>query len=188
MSGDDCGATSITSELHYTMGRDHGTGTLDVDIWVCESGGKRRWYDTLNLSETERSEIHVTTTKNKIKKDCVFVREIGSVDTVQEREARKKIILKLYAKRTFSPGRPSDRRTTAYKVTGELIKIKRRECEGAHVFATDFPARFFLVEPFRSLVTFKADNNVTLNGAKRANFGCARGACHRTNSNIERCR
>lgn len=59
--------------------------------------------------------------------------------------------------------------------------------KAAHVFATDFPTRFFFVEPFRSLIAFEADNNVALDGTKRADFWCASGARHRSNGDIERC-
>jgi hypothetical protein len=66
--------------------------------------------------------------------------------------------------------------------------IERDNKKDAYIFATDLPTRFLLVESFGELVTFKTDDDITLNGTKRADFGSSCGTRHGTNGNIKWCR
>ena len=66
--------------------------------------------------------------------------------------------------------------------------INRDDEKGAYIFATDFPTGFLLVKSFGKLVAFETDDDITLNGAERADFRGSCSARHGTNGDIKRCR
>ena len=96
-----------------------------------------------------------------------------------------------YVKMTFSPGRPSERSTTAYKQSvshapGREERHRRRR-GATHVFATDLPPLLLLVEALRELVAVRpeADDDVALDRAHAADPGRACGGRHRADRDLE---
>lgn len=62
------------------------------------------------------------------------------------------------------------------------------ENQRAHIFATDLPTRFLLVESLRSVVALETDDNITFNGSKRTYFRGSCGTRHGTDRDIKWCR
>ena len=96
-----------------------------------------------------------------------------------------------YVKMTFSPGRPSERSTTAYKQSvshAQGREERRRGRERAtHVFATDLPSFLLLVETFSEFIAIrtKTNDNIALDCPHTANAWSTGSRRHRADGNFE---
>ncbi len=88
-------------------------------------------------------------------------------------------------KMTFSPGRPSDKSTTACKPF--VSPGQRRQLSHTHIFAADLPALLLLIEALRNLVAVGAETNddIALDRTQTADPWGACGRGHGTDRNVE---
>ena len=94
---------------------------------------------------------------------------------------------------TFSPGRPSDRRTTACQRGSSQHFHSRRhtwKAEGTYVFPRDLPARLLLVELLSEFIAIgaEADDDVALDRTQTANLRSTGRGRHRPDGDLEVCR